>query len=943
MRLDLLGPLRVTSDSGPVPLGPTKSRLLFATFLLDPNQVLPHHRLVEALWGDEPPASAQANLRTYVFGLRRALGSREQDRLRPLPGGYQMVVHPLERDVDRFAAVSGHGRAALASGNQQRALAEFDRALSMVRSPDPLSGLPLTPSLSKRVAPITDMWLTVEEEYAELLLAQGAAAAVVPRLRALLNRFPLRQRAWAQLMLGLYRLGDVAGALEAFREAQQTLSRELGLDPAPELIALHDDILHNRSGLSHPGQTVAGRWAGLASAPPAVPVPADPADTFPRQLPHQIRHFVGRAKELGWLDRLLEENRDNPGTVVIAGMAGAGKTSLATRWAHQVAHLFPDGQLHVDLRGYDQRHMMPPTEALRGFLEALGVSGNRMPPDLEGRSGLFRSLLSSRRTLVVLDNAHDSDQVRPLLPGPGGCLVMVTSRDRLTKLIAREDARPLMLDVLTQRESRELLASRIGAGRLAAEPDATDDIIATTGGLPLVLAIVAARISTHPGSPLRLFAKELRVSTGLLDALDEGEVREIFSWSYQALGEPAARLFRLLGLHPGPDLTAAAAAALAGTTVSAVAPALRELARLHLLAERCPGRYAFHDLLRVYAVELGIRLGDADEFRTARRRLFDHYLGQAHPAAVILQPQWQSFVPARPLSPPIVEPPADVQAAEEWMSAEQTVLLHLIREAGETGFEIHAWQLAWSLTTFLAPRGLWPQQKRAQQYALTAAERVGDPVGAALAHRLLGRALTRLRDLNAAEYHLRRALLRFRELDDPAGEAQTLHNLIEVSYMAQRFDEAVEHGEAALPLHRRARNHAGEARTLNAIGWVHATAGDYERAIDRCSEALAHQRSIGDHNGQAATLDSLGYAYHRLGQHQEAVRYFEEAIALFRQSADRYHEAETMIRLGDVHQALSDPEAARAVWREAAASLEEFGDPLSKEASDRLEGASPDA
>ncbi|MFI0939394.1 AfsR/SARP family transcriptional regulator [Streptomyces sp. NPDC021020] len=933
-----------------MPLGPTKSRLLLAALLLRGNEIVPQSALVEAVWDDCPPPSAYANLRTYVRGLRQLLDPQGENRLRLLPGGYLLSLGPLERDSDRFSAVAGSGRDALAVGNLDAARAQFRQALDIPRGPQPLSDLPLTPTLLRQAAPLTEMVLAVEEDYAAVQLTLGAPADVVRRLRPLLDRHPLRQRAWAQMMLGLYRLGDVAGALDAFQRAQHAMRQELGLDPNPHMVAMHDDILHHRPHLDVPGRAAveaavtppAESGAVRPQEQPDITAVHEPADmTVPHQLPRQLPDFRGRKRESALLDNLIDgggTSVDRLPVCVISGMAGVGKTSLVLHWGHGVADRFPDGHLYADLRGYDPGHAVSPSEVLRSFLEALGVPRARVPLDGEGRSGLYRSLLSTRRMLVVLDNARDAEQVRPLLPGSGDSLAVITSRRRLIGLTLREGARQMVLDVMPTHDAYGVLASHAGADRLAAEPDVVDTIVSATGRLPLALAIVGARISSHPGFPLRVFAKELLAKSGPLDALDDGEVRQIFSWSYLALSAPAADLFLMLGLHPGQDITAAAAAALAATAEVDVVPALGELTRLHLLTEHRPGRYAFHDLLRAYAAELGTRRLTADVRRAALHRLLDHYLHQAYPAAVLLQPQWLTFAPATPLSAPTRRPPADASAAAQWFGSEQEVLTRVIHAAASSGFEQYAWQLAWALTTFLAPQGLWQRQQDLQRAALDAARRSGDCLGTATSLRLLARACTRLDELDEAEVLFGDARMLYQKLDDAAGEAQTLHNMVEVCFMQGRLDKAVEYGEDALLLHERAGGSSGEARTLNAIGWVHAAAGRYEKAVERCTQAMAQQRLSGDRNGLAATLDSLGFAYDRLGRSNESIRCFEEAIQLFRESADRYHEAETLIRLGDARLAANGPEAACADWAAAAAILDELADPLAQEAYSRLTG-----
>ncbi|MDG4798268.1 BTAD domain-containing putative transcriptional regulator [Micromonospora sp. WMMD1082] len=914
-----------------------KQRLLLAALLLRANDTVGTSELASVLWADQPPPSAAANLRTYVRGLRQLLGGDDRgDRIPAAAGGYLLRVGPDERDLDRFDAAAARGREALAAGDAVRAEVELGGAVELWRGM-PLADLPLPPVLARRVAPLQERRLLAEEDYAEAMLQLGAVVEVVHRLRVLLDEHPLRQRAWGQLMLGLYRIGDVAGALDAFRQARQILAEETGLDPAPHLTRLHDDILHHRPGL------LTTPPAGPTEPEPGPAAVADlpaPAGPRPEQLPLAVPEFVGRAAELARLDALVDTGGSVPATVIISavsGMAGVGKTTLALHWAHRVAGRFPDGQLYVNLHGYDEADVVFPDDALQGFLEALGVPQARIPASTEARTGLYRSLLASRRMLVVLDNARDAAQVRPLLPGAGGCLVVVTSRDRLAELVAAECAEPLRLDVLSDSESMSLLVGRLGALRLAAEPDAVTDIIAATGRLPLALSMVAARVATHPAFPLDAFAAELHSADARLDALADGDVRRVFSRSYLALSPAAARLFRLLGLHPGPDLTADAAAALAGVSAAAVRPPLRELTRLHLLTEHAPGRYSFHDLLRVYAAELADSSEHAEDRRAGRRRLYDHYLHSAYPAALLLQPQWAPIDPVPPLPTAARRPVTDHDTALAWFTAEHRVLLRVVRQAAECGFEAYAWQIAWASNTFVAPRGLWQDQLSVQQIALAAAEKIDDIAGQATANRLLSRAFTRLGEHEDAEYRLRRALELYERLNDPTGQAQTLHNYCELCYLLGRPDEALAQAREALRLYRLAGNRSGAARTLNAIGWLLATAGEYAQAIASCTEALAEQRRSGDRNGQAATLDSIGFAYDRLGEYARAVDCYEEAIQLFRDSADRYHEAETLLRLGDTRETMGEPAAAVAAWRQAAQIYDEVGDPAIEDARRRLD------
>ncbi|WP_199743805.1 BTAD domain-containing putative transcriptional regulator [Verrucosispora sp. FIM060022] len=929
IHFDLLGPLSVVRDGRPVDLGSVKQRLVLACLLFRPNEAVSKERLVTALWDDQPPASANANIRTYVRGLRQALHDEadDQPRIVTTHGGYLLRVEPDERDLDRFDAATARGREALTSGDAERAEAELVAALGLWRG-RALAELPLPPQLSRWVEQLMERRLLAEEDHAEAKLALGAPAEVIPRLRALLDRHPLRQRAWVHLMSALYASGDVAGALAAFRQVRRVLAEETGMDPGPELTRLHDDILHHRR---HPdGSSATVERVAVSSV-----------RVRPEQLPLVPPGFVGRELHLSRLDAAVGDRASGPTTVVISavcGMAGIGKTALALHWAHRVADRFPDGQLHVNLRGYDDGERVAPADALLGFLEALGVPLARIPSSLDARIGLYRSLLASREMLIVLDNARDAEQVRPLLPGAGRCVVVVTSRDQLHSLVAAEGARLLALDLLTATESRNLLRSRIGGDRLDDEPDAVADMIEASGRLPLALSIVAARVATRPTFPLEAIAAELRPPEARLEVLADGDVRRVFSWSYRALSPVAARLFRLIGLHPGPELTSAAAAALLGCPAAAVGPVLKELTRLHLLTEHRPDRYACHDLLRSYAAELTQGAEQGAERHDARHRLYDHYLHSAYPAARLVQPQWTPITPVPALGDVIHVPMADQDAALAWFSTERRVLLRVIRQAATTGFEAYAWQLAWALTTFLAPRGLWHDQLAAQQVALQAAECLGDLNAQATASRLLGRAAARLGQHDTAGDRLEWAIKLYEQLDDEDGLAQTLHNYTEHCFVLGRLDEALTHGHEALRLYRRTGNRAGEGRALNAVGYMHAVRGDYRQAIVDCTAALTQQRLIDDHNGQAATLDSLGFAYHALGDHARAVSCYERSVELFRASADRYHQAETLVRLGETHAAMGNAEAAAQAWRLASAIYDDLGDPTVDDARRRLAG-----
>ncbi|HEY0696902.1 MAG TPA: tetratricopeptide repeat protein, partial [Micromonospora sp.] len=588
-----------------------------------------------------------------------------------------------------------------------------------------------------------------------------------------------------------------------------------------------------------------------------------------------------------------------------------------------------------------------PAEALRGFLDALHVPPHRVPGDPAQQAALYRTLLAGRRMLVVLDNARDTGQVRALLPGAPGCLVVVTSRDRLTGLVVGEGARPVTLDLMSPAECRELLSRRLGADRVTGEPAAVDELVERCARLPLALAVVAARAAAHPDFPLATLAAELSdAQDGGLTALDAGDpaadVRAVFSWSYQALDDGEARLFRLVGLHPGPDLTAPALASLAGLAVSRVRPALTTLTRAHLLVEHRPGRYACHDLLRAYAADRCRTVDGTDERNAARRRLLDHYLHTARDADHLLDPY--RLAPALRLAEPTagttVERHRGHADATAWLTAEHRVLLAAVAQAADTGFDGYAWRLAAVLTTFLDRRGHWHDLATTQRTALAAAHRDGDLIGQAQAHRGLAIVATWLGRHDEADLHYRRNLDLYRQLGDDTGQAHTLIGISWLLARAGRYAEAVEQTDQALELYRRAGYQVGQAKALNNLGWLQARLGRHELAHTCCQQALSLHERTGDRHGAALTWDSLGYVHHDLGQHRQAAACYQRALGLHRELGDRYDEAEVLANLGDTWHAAGRHVEARTAWRQALAIFDELNHPDADRLRGRLTGAS---
>jgi tetratricopeptide (TPR) repeat protein/transcriptional regulator with XRE-family HTH domain len=672
---------------------------------------------------------------------------------------------------------------------------------------------------------------------------------------------------------------------------------------------------------------------GLSEAERAELVAAgttDEAARVARQLPHDVAGFTGRTEQLRQLD--------GAGTVVVTGTAGVGKTALAVHWAHRAAAAFPDGQLFVDLRGFGPSGTpMSAAEAVRGFLDALGVPPRQRPTDPQAQAALYRSLLAGRRMLVVLDNARDVEQVRPLLPGEPGCVALVTSRDRLTGLVATSGARPVVLDLMTADEARELMAVRLGRERTGAEPEATDEIVRQCARLPLALAIAAARAATGGDVALAALADQLRDQRGRLDVLDTADpatdVRAVFSWSYAGLGAPAARLFRLLGLHPGPDIGGAAAASLAGSTPAVVAGPLGELVRGHLLVERSVGRYALHDLLRGYAAELAAGTDPEPERTGAVRRMLDHYLHTAHAADRLLDPH-QDVVALDEPAPGVT--PERVTDAPAWFTAEHSVLLAAVEAAAAGGFDTHVWRLASTLTIFLERRGHWHDQVTTGRTALRATVRLGDAPAQAGMHRRLAAAHTMLGGFDDAYTHLDAALGLCAASDDHAGQAHCHHGMAYVWERRGRPADALRHALRANALFRAAGHRDGEAHSRNAIGWYHALLGEYRPALQACQQALALHQELGNRYGQAGAWDSLGYVWHRLGEHDQASTYYRHALRLYRELGERFNEADVLTHVGDVRAAAGDAVTARAAWSSALEILDQLGHANAEQVRARL-------
>jgi DNA-binding SARP family transcriptional activator/Tfp pilus assembly protein PilF len=990
MRFRILGPVEVQVDGSWSSISATKWRTMLAVLLLRAGEVVPTEQLIAEVWPEGTPATAVNLISVYVLRLRRLIGDAEGQLLVTRSRGYQLLAGPGDVDAQRFARLAAEGRASLSAGDYPRAAELLGEALGLWQGSRALADIPDSPLISAAASGLEEARVEALELRINADLGCGRQAQVVAELRRLLSEHRLREGLWALLMRALYSSGRQAEALEAYAQAREIIAGELGVDPGAELRQLHEQMLRadagsgaqssatktaaadspfttqrllGPAGAVDPAGAVAQAGAAVlagaraqagavpAASPAAQPGPPPGAGPPPpgaeppvtgfvpsitasqvAQLPADIPDFTGRIEHVQKLHDLLAGpgRPDSPGAVVVAAVIGAGglgKTTLAVHAAHQLRGQFPDGQLYANLHGAGAQPVAA-ADVLARFLRDLGMDPERIPVGEEERAAQFRSRVTDRRVLIVLDDAKDAAHVRPLLPGSASCAVLVTTRNRMPDLAG---SRFVDLDVLDATEAWDMFAGIIGRERAEAEPEATRDVLTACAGLPLAIRIAGARLAARGGWTVRTIAGRLADERRRLDWLRTGDlaVRACFEVSFSSLprdgtGVDPAHAFRVLGLWPGPTIGLPAAAALLGQPEEDAADALEVLVDAQLLQAPAPDRYRFHDLLRTYAADRALAEEPEAVPEDAIRRLLTWYLYTVEAVAQMIAPH-RYRIPL-PAADPHVEPLAfeSVPDALKWCEAERPNLVAGTRQAAASGFHQLAWRLAVACLSFFHKRAYWADWVETHQIALASARAIGDRRAEALVMNNLGTAFTRQGMEEAAEC-FEQALAIRREIGDLLGEAQSATNMADNYVQLKRFDEALELLNRVLEIRRQAATPYGEGVTLNNLGETFLALGRFDEAVDRLTQARQIFHDIEEIRGEGYALANLGGAYLALGHTADAIGVLERALELRQASGERFDEAHTLRDLGRAYQLAGQDDRAADCLRQAAATFADLG------------------
>ncbi|MEO3820969.1 tetratricopeptide repeat protein [Plantactinospora sp. B24E8] len=1008
VRIQVLGPVRVWRHDHELDLGPAGRRAVLGLLVLARGHPLARAELVDALWGDQPPASATNVLQTHVKHLRQRLEPDRRphapSRLLPSVGdGYALRVADDEVDLARFRALAGAALAAARKPDPGRVASLSEQALRLWQG-GPLADVPVLAGHPKVLALLAERQ-AAQARYCDAMLEIGAGAEVLPMVEEAATGQPFDEATQARLIRAYQAVGQRAQAFAAYQAVRARLADELGVDPGPVLAAAHAALLTDPAATKPPPAAARQVPVGAAPEPPAATPAARPDGTtaaappvVPAQLPADVYGFTGRQAELRLLDELLSPPRsagpdDNPGgggdphlahdtdpsarqprpvlVAAVCGTAGVGKTALAVHWAHRLRARFPDGQLYVNLRGHDDGPPMSAGDALARLLSGLGVANHDIPLEVDERAARYRTELTDRSVLVLLDNAASVDQIRPLLPGTASAMALVTSRDSLAGLVALHGARRVTLAPLPPADTGRLLRLLIGA-RADAEPAALTTLAGQCARLPLALRVAAELAGSRPDDRLADLVEELADLRRRVRLLDVGgdpraAVQTVFSWSYQQLPPAEALVFRRLGLHPGTDVGLPAAAALAGLDVDRTGEALAVLARVHLVQPVGRCHWGMHDLLRAYAGQVCQAEDPAPDRQAAVTRLLDHHLASVAAAMDVCHPAERHHrpPPPRPAEPVPVAAFDDRTAATVWLDAERGTLVALCRYAATHGWPaypvllsstlyrylesghhldaldihtqaLHAARLtgdeggeAHALTNLGAVhrlRGRYPEAFEHLERALLMHERGGDRYGQARTRSNLGIVHERLGQPGPAVTHQLAALDLYRQLGDRYGEAGALTNLGNVCTELDRYPEAAEHLGRSLELFRALGDRIGEAIGLCNLGDVQRVLGRHREAAAGLTRAATLFREAGHQDGEATALSNLGRLHSGTGRHDLALEELDQALRLFRQTGHRYGEASVLNSLGEAYRGAGHPAEALRSHSAALRIAAETGD-----------------
>jgi DNA-binding SARP family transcriptional activator len=927
VRIGVLGAVRVWRAGGEFSPGAPLRCAVLAMLALRAGRLVTMGELIEGLWGERAPASAEGSIYTYVSGLRSVLapgrsGREHNGLLEGDRSGYLLRI--AREDVD---ALNAEERRATAqrlreSGELDAALSMLDDAVARWRG-EPLAGVP-GPFAEADRARLSGLRWTLLEERADVALALGRHAEIAAELTALVRHQPMRERLVGAAMTALYRGGRQAEALEMFQQVRKTLAAELGVDPSPVLSGLHEQILRTDPGLDRPQPN--------AVIAPTTRVPTRPA--VPAQLPHDVTEFTGREAELAWLRGLISSdaaaaatNAGHSAAVVISaidGCGGIGKTALAVRLAHQMSAEFPDGQLCLDLRGFDpQLPPLDPAEALSRLLGGLGAEAREVPDELDVQAAHYRSQIAGKRMLILLDNAVSTEQIKDLLPGSPGCLVLVTSRNRLGGLVARHGARRLTLDVLSEPDAATLLRRTLDGDGAEHQPELLAELAELCGRFPLALRIAAERLSARGPQALSELVHELRLERDRLDLLsseedDSSALRAVFSWSYHALHPQAARLFRLLSVHAAPEISMDAAAAIANLPVGEARKLLRILADGHLMEDAGYQRFRFHDLLRVYAGERAADEEPDAERQHALRRMLGHYLHTTHNACGVVTPN----IPLTELDKPSADVNAlalvDVDAALNWMDREQNALVTAVRQAAKAEEYRTAWQLVERIREVMQMHRTTVEWVEIITLGIDCARRLDDQLGRAALLNQRGYARIRSCEYQEALADLERARSIYTELGHTRMAARALGNIANV------YSFGIGDDDSALPLYVEAGELLGaagdldgQARALGGIAELHAVNGRYDEALDNGRRVLQIFTDLGDTVEVLRSRSNLASHELRAGRSAEALPLLVESLESLRDIGDQFRIGTCLTDLARCRRELGDFEAAVECARES--------------------------